>query len=200
LRLIENRVFNSIQGVITEKRADTLFILTSGVEWDLIVPSTDNAALPDAGETGKVWTWLYHKEDGMRLFGFCNETRRNTFLELLKVDGIGPKGAVKIMGGISQEELENALDSEDLGRLERVPGLGKKTAQKMLLALKGKLSHAHHGSVYAELIEALASMGYDKRAVANVIAKSSAALPPSLSAAEKEKELFKQAIQDLSME
>ncbi|MDR0643892.1 MAG: Holliday junction branch migration protein RuvA [Treponema sp.] len=196
-------MFNSIQGVITKKSADALFILTGGVEWDLIVPATDNAVLPDAGENGRVLTWLYHREDGMRLFGFCSETRRNTFLELLKVDGIGPKGAVKIMGGISQEELENALDSEDIGRLEKVPGLGKKTAQKMLLALKGRLSHAPeaHESVspYADLVEALAAMGFDKRSVADVIAKRSAALPPELNAAEKERELFKQAIQELSV-
>ncbi|MDR0410661.1 MAG: Holliday junction branch migration protein RuvA [Treponema sp.] len=197
-------MFNSIQGVITEKRTDTLLILTGGVEWDLIIPATDNVALPDAGETGRVWTWLYHKEDSMRLFGFCSEARRNTFLELLKVDGIGPKGAVKIMGGISQEELENALDSEDVGRLEKVPGLGKKTAQKMLLALKGKLSHAQvpGGTIspYADLVEALAAMGYDKRAIVDAIAKSSTDLPPSLNAAEKEKELFRQVIQYLSLE
>ncbi|MDR1466584.1 MAG: Holliday junction branch migration protein RuvA [Treponema sp.] len=196
-------MFNSIQGVITEKRADTLFILTSGVEWDIIAPATDIAVLPEVGETCKVLTWLYHKEDGMRLFGFCNETRRNTFLELLKVDGIGPKGAVKIMGHISQEDLENALDSGDVGRLEKVPGLGKKTAQKMLLALKGKLSHAsdQHEEVsqYADMIQALIAMGYDKRAVMDATTRAAAILSPDLNATDREKEVFKQVILYLSM-
>jgi Holliday junction DNA helicase RuvA len=195
-------VFNSIQGIITEKKGDTLFILTGGVEWDVIVPATDNAALPDVGETAQVWTWLYHKEDGMRLFGFCNEIRRKTFLELLKVDGIGPKGAVKIMGSISQEDMENALDSEDMGRLEKVPGLGKKTAQKMLLALKGKLSHTpeqrEEVSPYADMIQALTAMGYDKRAVTAAITRAAVILPPDLDAAEREKELFRQAVLHLS--
>jgi Holliday junction DNA helicase RuvA len=71
----------------------------------------------------RVFTWLYHREDQMKLFGFCSERRRNTFLELIKVEGIGPKGALKIMGGISQDDLERALENGDLDRLEAVPGL-----------------------------------------------------------------------------
>ncbi|MDR2193099.1 MAG: Holliday junction branch migration protein RuvA [Treponema sp.] len=202
-------MFNSIRGTVTGKRNDILYLTTGGVEWDITVPATDNARLPPVGETATVWTWLYHKEDSMRLFGFAGEMRRSTFLELLKVEGIGPKGAIKIMGGIEQEELEHALDSEDLGRLEKVPGLGKKTAQKMLLALKGKLAHtpaaaAETVSPYADLVEALAAMGYDKRAAAEAISKAEAglradgALDGSLAISEKEKLLFKQAILYLS--
>jgi Holliday junction DNA helicase RuvA len=138
----------------------------------------------------------------MRLFGFSDETRRNTFLELLKVEGIGPKGALKIMGGIGQEDLERALETGDLVRLEAVPGLGKKTAQKMLLALKGKLVHAPEASPaasqYGDLIEALAEMGYDKRAAAQAIAHAEEGMDPGLSRAEKEKLLFKNAILYLS--
>ena len=195
-------MFNSLQGTITEKKNDAVYLLTGGVEWDIMVPATAAASLPMAGEAGKVWTWLYHKEDGMRLFGFCSDVRRATFLELLKVDGIGPKGAVKIMGGIGQEELEQALDSEDLARLEKVPGLGKKTAQKMLLALKGKLTRAAAGgevaSPYGDLVDALAAMGYDKRLAADALSKADSGLPAALSGAEKEKQLFKQAILHLS--
>jgi Holliday junction DNA helicase RuvA len=194
-------MFNSIRGIITEKLSDTIRIETGGLEWDIAVPSTDISALPPEGGTGKIFTWLYHREDQMRLFGFAEDRRRATFLELLKVEGIGPRGALKIMGGIGQEELENALESEDLSRLEAVPGLGKKTAQKMLLALKGKLAFSKETEAagrYAELVEALAEMGYDKRAAADALARAEANLPAGITAEEKEKLLFKEAIVNLS--
>jgi len=195
-------MFNSIRGLVGGKSDEAAFILTGGVEWEIAMPTSDMERLPDAGGECRVFTWLYHREDTMRLFGFSDETRRNTFLELLKVEGIGPKGALKILGGIEQNELERALESGDLARLEAVPGLGKKTAQKMLLALKGKLVHAPAfsaaASPYADLVEALAEMGFDKRAAAEAIAKAEGALPSGLSQAEKEKLLFKNAIVQLS--
>jgi Holliday junction DNA helicase RuvA len=195
-------MFNSIRGTITEKLSDTLHIATGGVEWDISVPATDLDTLPPVGEEGRVFLYLIHREDQMKLFGFADEQRRATFLELLKVEGIGPRGALKIMGGIGQEELERALEAEDLGRLEAVPGLGKKTAQKMLLALKGKLAMTRPGqpatTPYGELAEALAGMGYDRRAAADALARAETALTPGLSGAEREKALFKQAILFLS--
>jgi Holliday junction DNA helicase RuvA len=195
-------MFNSLRGIINEKRSDTLCLETGGVEWELSVPSSDLSSLPPVGTEGRVYTWLYHKEDQMRLYGFSGERRRSTFLELLKVEGIGPRGAVKIMGGISQEDLEAALETENLSRLEAVPGLGKKTAQKMLLALKGKLTFAKDtpaaSGPYGELVEALAEMGYDRRAAAEALKKAGEALPEDLSGEEKEQRLFREAIVSLS--
>ena len=193
-------MFNSIRGIITEKIADSVYILSGGVEWDIAVPATDISLLPQVGEEGRIFTWLYHREDQMKLYGFCAQERRITFLELLKVEGIGPKGALKIMGGIGQEELEKALEDEDLARLEAVPGLGKKTAQKMILALKGKLAMAKTSSEtpYGDLVEALAEMGYDKRAAAEALSRAEGELPPGASGEEKEKLLFKHAIVYLS--
>ncbi|MDR0599200.1 MAG: Holliday junction branch migration protein RuvA [Treponema sp.] len=194
-------MFNSIRGLITGKTADSVRVETGGLEWDIAAPATDIAALPPPGETGRVFTWLYHREDQMRLFGFAGEKRRATFLELLKVEGVGPRGALKIMGGIGQEELEAALEQEDLARLEAVPGLGKKTAQKMLLALRGKLALSRESPAagpYGELTEALAEMGYDRRQAGEALKQAEAALPPGLSGGEKERELFKRAILFLS--
>jgi Holliday junction DNA helicase RuvA len=194
-------MFNSIQGIVTGKLPDTLYILTGGVEWDITVPGTDLSRFP-VGEEGRVFLWLYHREDQMKLYGFADEVRRRTFLEFLKVEGIGPKGAIKIMGGINQEELEKALETGDLNRLEAVPGLGKKTAQKMLLALKGKLALSEAvspaASAYSELVEALAGMGYDRRAAVSALARAEETLEPGLSPAEKEQRLFKQALVYLS--
>ena len=198
-------MFNSLRGIITEKLAGSLHLETSGVEWDLAVPATDIAALPPAGEAGRVFTWLYHRENEMRLFGFANERRRSTFLELLKVEGIGPRGALKIMGGIGQDELEAALENEDLSRLEAVPGLGKKTAQKMLLALRGKLAVSRDRDAapgpHGELAEALAEMGYDKRQAAEALRQAEEVLVrdgKGLSGTEREQELFRRAIVMLS--
>ena len=193
-------MFNSIRGIVTEKRADSVCLLSGGIEWEVSVPATDISRLPPLGEEGRVFTWLYHREDQMKLYGFVAEERRVTFLELLKVEGIGPKGALKIMGGIGQEELEQALETEDLARLEAVPGLGKKTAQKMILALKGKLVRAKAvpETPYADLVEALAGMGYERRAAAEALGRAESELPPNLGGAEKEKQLFKQAIVYLS--
>jgi Holliday junction DNA helicase RuvA len=195
-------MFNSLWGKITGKSGDTLYLTTGGVEWEISLPQTDAAALPDPGGEARIFTWLYHREDQMRLFGFADERRRNTFLELLKVEGIGPRGAVKILGGIGQEDLERALETGDLARLEAVPGLGKKTAQKMILALKGKIAQSAPSSAaaspYGELAEALFDMGYDKRAASEALSKAEAALPPGLKGAEKEQILFREAIVLLS--
>jgi Holliday junction DNA helicase RuvA len=195
-------MFNSIRGTVSGRNGEAAYILNGGVEWEIAMPATDMEQLPANGGECRVFTWLYHREDQMRLFGFIDEIRRNTFLELLKVEGIGPKGALKIMGGIGQDDLERALESGDLARLEAVPGLGKKTAQKMLLALKGKLVHAPAAiqavSPYGDLVDALAEMGYEKRAAAEAIARAEADLPPGLNPAEKEKLLFKNAIVYLS--
>jgi len=193
-------MFNSIRGIITEKHGESVFLLCSGIEWDICLPASDKEALPKPGEECRVFTWLYHREDQVRLYGFSSEQRRTTFLELLKVEGVGPKAAVKILGGIGQKELEAALENEDLARLEAVPGLGKKTAQKMLLTLKGKLvtAVAAPESPYADLVEALAGMGYDKRAAAEALNRAEKGLPSGLAGAEKEKLLFKEAIVYLS--
>jgi len=107
------------------------------------------------------------------------------------------------MGGIRQDDLERALETGDLARLEAVPGLGKKTAQKMLLALKGKLVHAPAASPvvsqYGDLVEALAEMGYDRRAAAGAIALAEKDLPEGLPPEEREKLLFKNAIIQMTM-
>ncbi|MDR2964814.1 MAG: Holliday junction branch migration protein RuvA [Treponema sp.] len=195
-------MFNSIRGFVTAKSPEALYLLSGDIEWEIAMPINDIHGLALKSEL-RVFTWLYHRDDQMKLFGFANERRRSTFLELLKVDGIGPKGAIKIMGGISQDDLECALENGDLTRLEAVPGLGKKTAQKMLLSLKGKLVQNNEkqavSSPYNDLVEALANMGYDRRSAAEALAKAEASgIGADLPYKEKEKQLFKEAIVYLS--
>jgi Holliday junction DNA helicase RuvA len=194
-------MFNSLRGIISGKKTEAVFLLSGDIEWEITMPSSDIQGMALNSEC-RIFTWLYHREDQMKLYGFADERRRVTFLELLKVEGIGPKGAVKILGGIAQEELERALEAGDLSRLEAVPGLGKKTAQKMLLALKGKLVQLKgfddQAGAYGDLAEALASMGYDRRASNEALAKADAAISADIQADEREKLLFKEAIVYLS--
>jgi Holliday junction DNA helicase RuvA len=192
-------MFNSIRGLVCAKNSEAVFILSGDIEWEIAMPANDIGSLALKSEY-RILTWLYHREDQMKLYGFTDEKRRATFLELLKVEGIGPKGAVKIMGGISQEDLEKALENGDISRLEAVPGLGKKTAQKMILSLKGKLVQSGDVSIssrYNDLVEALAEMGYDRRDAASALAKAEASIG-DVPQNELEKLLFKTAIVFLS--
>jgi Holliday junction DNA helicase RuvA len=193
-------MINSLSGKASGKSSDALFLLTGGLEWEIAMPASELQEFALNVEC-RVFTWLYHHEDQMRLFGFADERRRSAFLELLTVEGIGPKAALKILGGIRQDDLERALEEGDVARLETVPGLGKKTAQKMILQLKGKLVHAQKlgvASPYNDLVEALAAMGYDRRAAAEAISKADAAVGADLPAVDREKLLFKEAIAYLS--
>lgn len=197
-------MLNSLRGRVTEKGLDFIRIDTMGIEWDVSVPSTAVPQLPEPGQDGRLLVWLLHREDQMKLFGFADEAQRTLFMELQKVEGIGPRQAMKILSGIRTEDLVAALDLGDLGRLEAVPGLGKKTAQKMVLALKGKLAEAEVAagpvSAHAELVGALADMGYDRKLAAAAVAEAEREAGDGLATerAEREQQLFKRAIVILS--
>ena len=204
-------MFNSLFGTITAKFPQTVYLETNGIEWDISVPDSSVDALPHVGEQGRVYTWLLHREDSMKLFGFASAEDRALFLDLLKVDGVGPKGALKILSSVSATELAGVLDGGDVGRLEKVPGVGKKTAQKMMLALKGKLTLSeNNGSTrvkqktpYSDLVLSLASMGYDKSLAEQkvvVIAEQLAKDASFAGKSDKEKEeiIFRRAIVEMA--
>ena len=195
-------MFNSLRGVLSAKRNGCACLLTGGIEWEICMNARDLDEVGEVGGETRIFTWLCHREDSMTLFGFASETRRNTFFELIKVEGIGPKAAMKIQGGISQPELERALETGDLARLEAVPGLGKKTAQKMILSLKGKIVSAAEktgkaAGPYAELANALVEMGYEKRAALAALERAAAELD-NAAGAEAENAVFRKAILYLS--
>lgn len=172
-------MFNSISGIITGKFPKQLFLESNGVEWDICVPDSNLEMLPTVGSEARVYTYLQHTDMVMSLFGFASADERTLFFDLLKVEGIGPKGAIKIMSSVSSGRLMDVLERGDVEMLEKVPGVGKKTAAKMMLALKGKLSLSETSSVvrvekpvaFGDVIESLASMGYDKRLVEQKVAQ-----------------------------
>jgi len=203
-------MFNSLTGTITGKFPQKVYVDTHGIEWDISVPDSALDKLPAVGETGRVYTWMQHTDALMVLYGFASASDRSLFLDLLKVDGIGPKGALKIMSNVTPAELQAVLDSGNVDALEKIPGVGKKTAGKMLLQLKGKLTlesgapASRASSVpYASVVVALANMGYDRRDAEQTVAdvaqtvasdESFAKLKPS----EKEDAVFRRAIVELA--
>ncbi len=196
-------MFNSIRGILTERRSDAICVDTGGVEWELAVPSRSVEDFGPLGSETRAFTWLHHYEDGMRLFAFPSAEERGLFLELLKVDGIGPNKALHVLSGIAPSALEAALEGEDLATLQKVPGVGPKVAQKMVLALKGKLvrvpetpraARAEAGP-WADIVRALADMGFDRLEAERVVAEQAAVTAPGAGA---EKEIFRLALLALS--
>ena len=204
-------MFNSLTGIITGKFPKQLFLDTHGIEWDICVPDSNLELLPTVGSEAKVYTWLQHTDVLMTLYGFASADERTLFLDLLKVDGVGPKGALKIMSSASSSRLTEILERGDVEMLEKIPGVGKKTAGKMMLQLKGKLTLSQTTNVvryekpaaFADVIESLASMGYDKRLVEQKVASLAEAMsanPTFAEKAQKEKEdlIFRRAIVELA--
>jgi len=164
-------MFNSIKGIYRGYRGNVIFIETYGIEWEILVSNFTLNNISEGDEI-KIYTHLQHREDVMQLFGFYAIKERLMFLDLIKVEGIGPKQAIKILSSISLDDLEVALDNGDIDKLQTISGVGKKTAQKMALALKGKLTLEDGNasgkvggvkSEYEDIIKALLEMGYDRK-------------------------------------
>jgi holliday junction DNA helicase RuvA len=201
-------MFNSISGRLSEKRADAICVETGGVEWEMAVPARSVDDFGSLGEDTRAYTWLHHYEDGMRLYGFPTEADRAVFKELMKVEGIGPKQALRILSGIKPDALGAALDAEDLAALQKIPGVGPKLAQKMLLALKGKLVSseaaaargASAAGAWSDVLRALVDMGYDRKAAEKAVAAAAkgAASSQAGHSGELEREVFRAALLSLS--
>lgn len=195
-------MFNSIHGVLTQKGADRVCLDTGGVEWDIQMASTSVSELPDVGIECRVFVYVHHRDDQLKLFGFTSTTERAVFLDLLKVSGIGPTQAIKILSGMSLDAFIQSLDAGDVASLRRIPGLGEKTAQKIVLALRGKLTIPYtpaSGDEYGELVDALVEMGYDRKTVREVVQEIAQAEEIiNMDGDDREKEMFRRAIVSLS--
>ncbi|UTC78214.1 Holliday junction branch migration protein RuvA [Treponema sp. OMZ 799] len=201
-------MFNSISGLLSGKTTDSVYVENSGIEWEIFVSALALDAFGPVGREVKVYTWLYHREDQMRLFGFPNQAERSLFLDLTKVEGVGPRQALKIMSGLNASSLEKALEEGDLDTLQKAPGVGKKTAQKMILALKGKLTNLNEtsskglllvSSEYEDIVRALTDMGFERKSVIAQVEKIAEEMKTAGSDPLKnEEELFRRSIVALS--
>jgi holliday junction DNA helicase RuvA len=194
-------MFNSISGIISYKGASEVYVQNGGVEWALQVTASTLEKLPAVGEEARIFTYLHHKEDQMTLFGFSSSDQRSVFLDLIKVSGIGPKQAIKILSGMSVDDFVISLDNDDVDNLSRIPGLGRKTAQKIVLALRGKLSlqSASPKSAFEDIITALVEMGFERQNTSRIVERIAAEMKiEDIGDDEREKELFRRSIVLLS--
>ena len=145
-----------------------------GVGYEVDVPMSTFYHLPGLGEPVTLLTHFVVREDAQLLYGFATAPERDAFRQLIKVTGVGPRMALGVLSGLGVQELAQAITAQETGRLVKVPGIGKKTAERLLLELKGKLgadlgsAHAHASTAQqADILQALLALGYsDKDAAA----------------------------------
>src|ERR1700712_3616850 len=161
-----------LTGVLAEKSPPQLLIDVNGVGYEVDVPMSSFYNLPALGERVTLLTHFVVREDAHVLFGFLTHDERATFRLLVKISGVGPRTALSILSGLSVNELAHAVSLQESGRLVKVPGIGKKTAEGLLLELKGKLgdaiaapaSVASHAQ--GDILQALLALGYSDREAA----------------------------------
>lgn len=195
-------MFNSLTGRLSETTAYGVRIETSGVEWDLETSAQTIAKLARSQEAVRVYTYLHHREDVMRLYGFYSVPERALFLELIKVSGVGPKQALRILSGAGIERLPLILETGDVDALAALPGLGRKTAQKILVTLQGTLNlqdGVSGGVPGGEIVTALVDMGFDRKAAQSAAATAEKAVDHNgIEADRREAEILRRAIITLS--
>ncbi len=127
-------------GTIEEKFENYLVLDVNGVGYELIISNNTLVALPNINETTKVLTYLHVKEDGVSLYGFATPEEKQVFMKLITVSGVGPKMAISVLSGMKLSDLVVAITREDISILSKVKGLGKKTAERICLELKDKIT------------------------------------------------------------
>ncbi len=166
-----------ISGILLDKTPPLALIDCSGVGYECEVPMSTFYLLPQVGEKVTLLTHFVVREDAQLLFGFGTHQERLMFRQLLKVNGIGAKSALAILSGLSIDELIQAVSLQEAGLLTRVPGIGKKTAERLLLELKDKftldsaLSIKGSGitSISQDVLNALIALGYNERESLNAV-------------------------------
>ena len=167
-------MIGKLTGTLLEKNPPQILIDCHGVGYEVDVPMSTFYNLPATGEQVALLTHFVVREDAQILYGFATPSEREAFRQLIKVTGVGPRMALSVLSGLSVPELAQAITAQAVGRLVKVPGIGKKTAERLLLELKGKIgadlgpvgasvqNDAHH-----DIEQALLALGYnDKEAAA----------------------------------
>ncbi len=155
----------SLRGKLFSKRPDGLIIDVRGVGYHVLTPLTTLSSLPDEGHEVFLFTYTHVREDILQLYGFSTEDEKRIFLTLIGISGIGPRIALSILSTIRPEQFHAAVQSEDVDLLCRVPGLGKKTAHRIILELREKLPalmHEKRDIMYDDTLSALINLGYKK--------------------------------------
>ena len=192
-----------LKGELLEKRPPVLLVNVNGVGYEVEAPVTALADLPEVGEIVTLFVHMVVREDAQLLFGFSNKQQRDLFRSLIKVNGVGPKVALAVLSTLSAGELVAAMANDDITQLCKVPGIGKKTAQRLVVEMKDRLEKefgdianqdASSGSSIQndrqDAIAALLALGYKASEAGRVVES----LPSDLSG----EEMIRQALRTLS--
>jgi Holliday junction DNA helicase RuvA len=162
-----------LTGKLLAKHPPQIVIDVQGVGYELDVPMSTLYQLPASGSEVTLYTHLIVREDAHQLYGFSTESERAAFRQLLKISGVGARTALAVLSGMSVSDLQQAVNAQDAGRLTKVPGIGKKTAERLMLELRHKLDlpgitmpaseAAESGS---DIVNALLALGYNEREAA----------------------------------
>lgn len=170
-----------LRGTLIRKEPPVLLLDVGGVGYELEAPMTTFYELPPVGETVSLHTHLVVREDAHLLYGFARESQRRQFRALLKINGIGPRVALAVLSGLSEDELIRCVNEDDVSRLTQVPGIGRKTAERLIVELRDKLSSEPRiGQAAAssapgardpvgEAVSALIALGYKPQEAARVV-------------------------------
>ena len=167
-------MIGKLTGTLLEKNPPEVLVDCAGVGYEVQVPMSTFYNLPAVGERVSLLTQFIVREDAQLLYGFATAPERAAFRQLIKISGVGPRMALGILSGMGVEDLAQAITLQEAGRLVKVPGIGKKTAERLLLELKGKLGadmgsapHQASSAAQADILQALLALGYsDKDAAA----------------------------------
>ena len=167
-------MIGKLTGTLLEKNPPEVLVDCAGVGYEVQVPMGTFYNLPAIGERVSLLTQFIVREDAQLLYGFASAPERAAFRQLIKISGIGPRMALGILSGMGVDDLAQAITLQEVGRLVKVPGVGKKTAERLLLELKGKLGadigsapHQASSAAQADILQALLALGYsDKDAAA----------------------------------
>ena len=166
-------MIGKLTGIVSDKNPPQVIIDCGGVGYEVQVPMSTFYNLPADGHKVSLLTHFVVREDAQILYGFATSTEREAFRELIKISGVGPRTALSVLSGMDVDDLAQAVTLQEAGRLIKVPGIGKKTAERLLLELKGKLGAdigvpmggAHDSQ--NDILQALLALGYsDKEAAA----------------------------------
>jgi Holliday junction DNA helicase RuvA len=160
-----------IQGILVSVHPPRLLVDCQGIGYEVDVPMSTLYQLPQAGQKITLLTHFQVREDAQQLFGFATETEREAFRQLIKISGVGSRTALAVLSGMSVNELAQAIALQEAGRLTQVPGIGKKTAERLCLELKGKLApdlgiagdKPQMIEASSEVLQALLALGYSEK-------------------------------------
>ena len=171
-----------LQGLLAAKNPPQVLIDCHGVGYDVDVPMSTFYNLPGLGEQVTLLIHFVVREDAQILYGFATPGEREAFRQLIKISGVGPRTALSVLSGMGVDDLAQAITLQEVGRLKKVPGIGPKTAERLLLELKGKLG-ADLGvpvnvvsDAHGDILQALIALGYSEKEAAHALK----ALPPTV--------------------